>query len=195
MKSVFSTLFLLLCVAVYSQDYSLVNGMIIKNIDKFTIDEYEILEQTKGDLNFDSIDDYGIVFTKKLNQTEFITHSKRIVLLFLSIENNEYIIAQNNNLVYYYGFDENFPESLIGLKIDKGEFLIEQYGGFATRWARSTIFSYDKTTQSIVFESDEIQYLDASDFNSVISEKIIDIKNTGIISFAEFNIYSELFTK
>lgn len=173
----------------YSQD---------PNILKFVPKGYSILELKKADLNLDSIEDAVLVINKNgEDSTSTIENPvKRNLLILIGQPNGTYMLAtQNENVVYYYGFDANFKDAFVGLRIEKGRFIIEHYGGFAKRWGRTTTFEFNPSANDWLLLEDEYSVMDATDQeepNKVISETKLTNKNFGVIPFGKFNIYEDL---
>lgn len=173
----------------YSQD---------ANILKFVPAGYSILEFNKGDLNIDHIEDAILVLNKNgEDSTSTIENPvKRNLLILIGQSDSTYVLnSQNENAVYYYGFDANFKEAFVGLRIEKGRFVIEHYGGFAKRWGRTTTFEYNSSANNWFLLEDEYSVMDATDQdepNKVISERKLTSKKFGAIMFGKFNIYNEL---
>ncbi len=169
-----------------------------KNILRFVPEGYSILEFKKGDLNFDSMEDAILVLNKNgEDSTSTIENPvKRNLLILIGQPDNTYMItSQNENAVYCYGFDANFKDAFVGITIEKGRFIIEHYGGFAKRWARTTTFEYKPLANTWLLIADEYSVMDATDQdepNRVISERRLTNENFGEIPFGKFNIYEEL---
>jgi hypothetical protein len=172
----------------FTQETRGFEGRTTAGINELDISGYEILQQASGNVNFDSEEDFLLVLAKA---------NKRIVLLLISDAEHGYTISQNDNAVYYFGYDENFRESFVGAAIRDGKITIDHYGGFAVRWGRTTSFAYDAERKAVFFEKDQIQFLDSSDFNSVISEKTVTRDSVGCrsIAFSFFDIYDGIFAK
>lgn len=169
-----------------------------KNILRFVPEGYSILEFKKGDLNFDSMEDAILVLNKNgEDSTSTIENPvKRNLLILIGQPNGTYMLAiQNENVVYYYGFDANFKDAFVGLRIEKGRFIIEHYGGFSKRWGRTTTFEFNPSANDWLLLEDEYSVIDATNQeepNKVISETTLTNKNFGVIPFGKFNIYNEL---
>ncbi|HOZ15840.1 MAG TPA: hypothetical protein PLH91_05120 [Tenuifilaceae bacterium] len=165
------------------------------NILKFVPQGYSILELKKGDLNLDSIEDAVLVLDKNgEDSTSTIKNPvKRNLLILIGQPNGIYMLdTQNENAVYYYGFDANFKDAFVGVRIEKGRFTIEHYGGFSKRWGRTTTFEFNPSANDWLLLEDEYSVMDATDQdepNKVISETKLTNKNFGAIPFGKFNIY------
>lgn len=168
------------------------------NILRFVSEGYSILDFKQGDLNFDSMDDVILVLNKNgEDSTSTIENPvKRNVLIFIGQPDSTFMFnSQNENAVYHYGFDANFKDAFVGVRIEKGRFIIEHYGGFAKRWGRTTTFEYSLSANNWFLIEDEYSVMDAIDQeepNKVISEKKLTNKDFGEIPFGKFNIYEEL---
>lgn len=173
----------------YSQD---------TNILKFVPEGYSILELKKGDLNLDSIEDAVLVLNKNgEDSTSTIKNpAKRNLLILIGQPDSTYMLGtQNEDAVYCYGFDANFKDAFVGVRIEKGRFIIEHYGGFSKRWGRTTTFEFNPSANDWLLLEDEYSVIDATDQeepNKVISETKLTNKNFGVIPFCKFNIYNEL---
>ena len=173
----------------YSQD---------TNIIKFVPKDYSILEIEKGNLNLDSIDDVIIVLNKK-GEDSISTKEKpvkRNLLILIGQSDKTFkLSSQNENIVYFYNYDSNFKDAFVGLRIGKGYFVIEHYGGFAKRWARTTTFEYNPSANNWFLFEDDYSIMDATNQeepNKIIKERNLTNKNFGVIPFSAFNIYKEL---
>lgn len=168
------------------------------NISKFVPEGYSILEFKKGDLNLDSIEDAILVLNKNGEDSSSTIENpvKRNLLILIGQPNDTYALStQNENIVYCYGFDANFKDAFLGITIEKGRFIIEHYGGFAKRWARTTTFEYKPLANTWFLIADEYSVMDSTDQdepNRVVSERRLTKENFGEIPFGKFNIYEEL---
>src|SRR6478672_8043583 len=105
-KQLSLTIFVLLSIAsVYGQ----VKSTEIP-VSKFIPKNYSILNVSKGDLNFDKIEDVILVLNKdgedSLSTAEHPI--KRKVLILIGQKDKSYkLVTQHDNLVYYYNYDLN----------------------------------------------------------------------------------------
>jgi len=173
----------------YSQD---------TNILKFVPKDYAILEIKKGRLNLDSIDDAIIVLNKKGEDSISTSEKpvKRIFLILIGQSDKTFKLhSQNENAVYSYNYDPNFKDAFVGLSIEKGGFVIEHYGGFSKRWARTTAFAYHPSANNWFLLEDKYSTMDATNQeepNKIIETRKLTHKDFGEIPFSEFDIYKEL---
>lgn len=167
------------------------------NITKFIPKNYSILNLTKGNLNLDNIDDLILVLSKNGEDSISTIQKpvKRNLLILIGKPDKSYkLIAQNENIVYFYNYDLNFKDAFVYVKIEKGSFSVGHYGGFAKRWGRDTVFKYYKPVNNWFLFEDEYSTMDARNSeepNKILSEKKLTKKDFGKIPFDKFNIYKE----
>ncbi|MFH2141188.1 MAG: hypothetical protein ABIJ97_02105 [Bacteroidota bacterium] len=165
-----------------------------QNISQFIPKDYSILNLTKGDLNLDSIAD--IILVLNLNGEDSLSSIenpvKRKFLILIGQADNSYILFnQNDNIVYFYGYDLNFKEAFVDIIIGKGIFSIDHYGGFTYRWGRSTAFSYDASENNWFLSMDNYSTFNVTDLDEQGTEKLINTKNYNKLSFDKFDIYKD----
>lgn len=165
-----------------------------ENISEFIPQGYEVLQQVKGNLNLDKIDDLIVVLKKKGEDTlsSVETPVKRKLLILTGTTGNKYkLAAQNENVVCYYGYDANFIDAFVDMNIDSGQFSISHYGGFATRWARTITFKYDEGKKNWFLFEDEFTTFEATDEEGTEKVETKTEKDFGKISFEKFDVYKE----
>ena len=117
---------------------------------------------------------------------------KRKFLILIGQSNNTYkLVSQNENLIYFYGYDLNFKDAFVDVNIEKGRFTIDHYGGFAHRWGRSTAFEYYPPIGNWFLFDDEYSIMDASNTeepNKLISEQKINSDAYGKIQVDKFDL-------
>jgi len=116
--------------------------------------------------------------------------NKRKTLLLIGDKMGAYqLAAQNDNVVYFYGFDDNFPEALEEMSIGKGSFTFVFYGGHRERWSRSITFTYNKQDNNWYLSKDEYGNIDVLDVEKEYPSHVLTSKNFGKVPFSRFNIY------
>lgn len=192
MRLVFVIPFLLLLLPC---SYGQVNPTVLSGISEFISQDYKVLFLTLGDLNNDGIEDVILVLNKE-GEDSLSTYEnplKRKLLLFLGQKDKTYkLAAQNENVVYYYGYDMNFKESFEDISIVKGTFSVSHYGGFAQRWGRTDVFAYDPSDKNWYLTRDEYSTFDVTSEDGATEETILSEKDFGRIPFEKFNVYEEL---
>jgi len=163
-------------------------------LSSFVPKGYSLVKYIKGNLNLDDKDDVILVFGK--NGEDSLSSSenplKRKTLILLGKDKKSYQLAtQNENAVYYYNYDLNFKEALVEIATKDGTFSINHYGGFATRWGRSSVFKYDPKRKNWYLIKDEFSSFKSDAPEGSEKETILTPKNFGKITFADFNIYKE----
>jgi hypothetical protein len=91
--------------------------------------DYHILFFKVGDINQDGQTDLIAIYASNSEEITSIENEKRIVEIFLNQDGQYLSQGRNENLVFYYGYDENFPESFVDAVIINGQIWIQQYGG------------------------------------------------------------------
>lgn len=188
LKFIFVILFLLLNKFIVSQ-----HGL-PSEIMRFVPKGYSVVKYVKGNLNLDDKDDVILVLGK--NDEDSLSNSenplKRLTLILLGADKNSFTLHfQNENAVYYYNYDLNFKEALSDISIKSGTFSIAHYGGFATRWARTSSFKYNSKKKNWYLFKDEFSSFRADAAEGSEKENVLTPKNFGNISFKDFNIYQE----
>lgn len=150
----------------------------------------------------DSIKEEGkvfavLIFNKNGEDTLLNTKQpvKRIALVLMGRNKQQLLkVVENKNLVYHYNYDLNFKESFVGVTAANGQFTIDHYGGFATRWGRSTTFVYSAKEKTWLFNKDEQSTFISGvpDNEKEETETITTAKQTGKITCANFDIYKPL---
>jgi primosomal protein N' (replication factor Y) len=114
---------------------------------------YEVLYSTQADLNLDQILDQIVVLRQK-NEVEKSNPDhpiNRRMLILLGQKNSALIVkARNDHAIFFYGYDGNFPEAFVDIDVAPGTFTINHYGGFAMRWSRSDVFTYNAQKQNLI---------------------------------------------
>ena len=163
-------------------------------VEHFNALGYSVLSRTPGNLNGDALEDLVMVFNMAGEDTLSVEGppQKRVVAILVQHPGGAYTLdAANENLVYYYGYDQNFPEALVDITITDRSFTINHYGGFAIRWGRSTTFRYDERKKNWLFERDEYTTFNATDPETLTSERVVTRKQAGRILCGDFDIYKE----
>lgn len=160
----------------------------------FVPKDYKAVQYVKGNLNLDDKEDVILVLGKKGEDSLSSSENpiKRKTLILLGKNDKTYsLVSQNENAVYYYNYDLNFKEALSDLTIKAGTFTIVHYGGFNTRWARSSTFKYDPKKKNWFLFKDEFSSFKSTEPEGTQKEKVLTQKNFGKIIFSDFDIYKE----
>ena len=181
--------FLFLVFLVHTQAQTSVSE---NDVAAFIPKNYYIVKLAPGNLNLDNLTDVILVLGKNGEDSlSTLEHPiKRKCLILLGASNKTYTLAaQNPNVVYYYNYDPNFKDAFVDVRIEKGIFNVDHYGGFAQRWGQTTTFKYNPTDKIFYLIKDEYSTFDATEPDSTLSEKIYTPKNFGTVTFDKFNIY------
>jgi len=154
---------------------------------------YFIVSITEGDLNLDQWNDAILILGQDCEDSlsNFDNQMKRKCLLLTGNEKNTYELAcENDNIIYYYKYDWNFPESLAAVNLKKGIFTFSFYGGMRTRWHREISFHYSTEKKLWYLISDTFGTFDALEEDpSLETEKNLFEKDFGFVNFTAFDIY------
>lgn len=164
---------------------------------------YNVITQTKGDLNLDKIADYILVLRKVSEETTSNMDGgkpdKRPLLILLGQSDQSYKLAyKNDKAVYCIDCGGVFGDPFTGISIKNGYFSIEHGISGGTHWEDITTFKYNKIKNNwYLYKDNYISYKfnDSQDENAdaliLDSEKLQTVKDFGEISFQKFNIYSD----
>jgi hypothetical protein len=165
-----------------------------QSIDKFIPTGYSILFQGAGDLNLDGITDKILILRKNGEDTlSTIENPVKRKLLILSGQQDKSfkLESENDNVIYFYGYDLNFKDAFVDLIIKPGQFSVDHYGGFAQRWGRTTTFKYNTADKTFYLAKDEFSTFDATDEKKTTKEKIHTEKDFGKVTVDKFDIYKK----
>ena len=198
MKMLIALLFLSLSSISYGENiHHELDGTMVTTIDELKIETYKRMDYATGDINHDGVNDIVAVYKNIVEEEhrESAQHMNRLVIVLIHTDGGYRIVGVNENIVYYYAYDQNFPESFVGIRVGKGYFAIDQYGGFAERWGRESVFRYDAQRGKIFFDTDRVNYFKATDPNTIIRETKITASDIGQKEWTEYNIYTSIPTK
>jgi hypothetical protein len=151
---------------------------------------YEVLYSTQADLNLDQILDQIVVLRQK-NEVEKSNPDhpiNRRMLILLGQKNSALIVkARNDHAIFFYGYDGNFPEAFVDIDVAPGTFTINHYGGFAMRWSRSDVFTYNAQKQNWYLAKTILGSFQATNPNQQ-SEVVTTSKDFGEVAFEQFRI-------
>lgn len=174
-----------------------------EKLESFIPKGYDVITQTKGDLNLDKIDDYILVLRKVSEETTSNMDGgkpdKRPLLILLGQTDQSYKLAyKNDNAVYCIDCGGVFGDPFTGISIKNGYFSIEHGISGGTHWEDITTFKYNKIKNNWYLYKDHYisyKFNDSQDENAdaliLDSEKLQTVKDFGEISFQKFNIYSD----
>jgi hypothetical protein len=167
----------------------------IRDWHQFIPKGYSLLDQLSGDLNLDSIKDLVLVLRQdgedSLSSIE-TPIKRKVFILLMQADSTWKLAAQNENVVYHYRYDANFPEAFVDIMLDEaGQFSIDHYGGFAQRWGRTCRFKYNKAKQKWYLFKDEYVTFSATNPEENTTEKEYSPKSFGKIAFEDFDVYKK----
>lgn len=113
--------------------------------------DHIVLAMKSGDINGDVWPDLVLVYARKNEAATPDTLEPRIVEIFLGIGGKYASQGRNGNLLYPYGYDGNFPDSLVDIVIGDGQVIFHEYGGFVERWGRELVLVYDGQRKQVLF--------------------------------------------
>ncbi|WP_138434404.1 hypothetical protein [Winogradskyella algicola] len=107
-------------------------------------EKYNIIHESKGDINLDGISDFAIVSSKSDSEKGQI-----IVFITNSKGNISKKIVNDNLTDTYIEMYNLLPE----IEIKNGELTISYYGGMCHRESRNIIFKFNKDLKDLFFET------------------------------------------
>ena len=111
-------------------------------------ENYNIIHQSKGDLNLDGISDLAIVSSKSDNE-------KGAIVVFIADPKgnvSKKLVNENLTDLFIEKYDK-LPE----IEIKNGELNISYYGGMCHRESRNLIFNFNKKLDDLFFKIIEIE--------------------------------------
>ncbi|MEO8110668.1 MAG: hypothetical protein ABI594_11570 [Ginsengibacter sp.] len=189
------TIFLLLVVLQISfARQKLIKDTIVlpHKISKFIPQGYALIDTARGDINLDGFQDLILVLKTIGEDTALdATEYKRPLLLILGHPDKTFTLAaRNDNIVYCYQCGGAFGDPYNGVKIKKGVFTVNHFGGTNDRWLNEITFKYSKADRNwylfkIVDKGWNVFHLD--DVGTTLKTK----KDFGIVSFKKYNLDEE----
>ncbi len=147
---------------------------------------YQVLAIEFGNINADGIIDGIALYNDASEASTPDIRERRICLACVSDPVTGYREFKNQNMVPYYGFDGNFPDSFVDFRILDYRITVNLYGGFQERWGRTTVFLFDEKKSDLLLESDETEYFKASD--PEFTERIVASEKKQI-RFEDYSFY------
>ncbi len=171
-------------VATTSQQQPAQNNEAGLPISSFVPSGYEILSETKGDLNKDAQDD-AILILKKSDEAD---DSKRPALILIGVDGNGYEkAAENDNAVLKLGDGGAMGDPFSGVTIKDGYFTLEHMGGASERWNRFITFKYDATDKKFYLHKDTIEGFNTDKPDKVLYNHTKTTKDFGKVAFEDFS--------
>jgi len=152
---------------------------------------YELLTLETGDLDADGRTD-ALLAVRPIGEDTLEADPmppRRLMVLLRQQDGSFRIAATSDSALYPFGYDANFRDCLTGLQTEKGSFTIEHYGGFATRWGRSTTFRYEPASGNWLLAKDEHTSFAAMHHEDSERTDIFYPYDFGRVDFTQFNIY------
>lgn len=182
-------LFFCVCQVTHARQEPVKDTLILpQKILKFIPKGYALIDTALGDINLDKLPDIILVLKTIGEDTAFdATEYKRPLLLLLSSADRTYILAsRNDNVIYCYRCGGAFCDPYNGVKIKKGFFTVNHFGGTNDRWSNEVIFKYSKKNNNwyllkVVDKGWNVFRLDNID--SIVKTK----KDFGVVSFKKYN--------
>jgi hypothetical protein len=163
------------------------------DIQTFIPAGYTILDTASGDLNLDAYPDMILVLKKNREDStpDADRPEKRPLLILIAQPDQSYKLAEkSDDAVYCVNCGGVMGDPFTGIKIKKGYFSVEHYGGSADRWTRIVTFKYKPEDQEWYL------FKDGGDaFSAHTPEKVKTTvyteKDFGKVRFEKFDIYKE----
>ena len=152
------------------------------DLNSFIPAGYSILDSASGNLNKDAYIDLILILKDKCDCTT------RPLILLAGTKNGAYsLIARNDSVVLCKDCGGIFGDPYEGIKIKKGFFSIEHYGGSSWRWSRIITFKYNAKVPGFFLHKDAgVSYHNTED--PIITTKVIRNKQDfGTLNFSKFS--------
>ncbi len=167
----------------------------VNRFKAFIPDGYFLLNVELENLNLDSNQD-AILVLGQVGEDSLSTNEhplKRKFLLLLGQEGGSYKVeVENDNLIYYSGYDANFRDCYVGAFVRDGIISLNFYGGFRMRWSRSVTFEYNPKRRHWYLISDERSTFDVlSEDLEMTSDQTLTQKDFRKVRLEDFSIYKE----
>ncbi len=179
----------------------------VQNVDKnllsFIPKGYEAITLKKGDLNLDKFEDCILVLRKSTEEmtSNYNDHKpdKRPLLLLLGQENGNFKLAfTNNDAVYCIDCGGVFGDPFTGIAIKNGYFSIEHGISGGHHWEEIMTFKFNKIKNNWFLYKDHYINYKLNPSSDPKAEALIadvdnlkTVKDFGVVSFQNFNIYSD----
>jgi len=161
-----------------------------KTMESFIPQGFEMLNNTKADLNGDNLEDV-ILILKASNEEESSDYaadapSLRPLLILLGDEAGSLsLTARNDKVVYCVDCGGQMGDPFSDVTVDGQYFTITHYGGSAQRWARMVTFAYNTEKSSWFLHRDGTEAFDANAPQEVTKET----QPETITAFEDFDVY------
>lgn len=146
----------------------------------------------QGDLNEDDRDDYVMLVALRGEDTLAKRSNRpihRALLLILAQPDGSFGVAcRNDRVVYCSQCGGVMGDPLEEIKVDSGKITVQQYGGSAWRWSRTTRFVHDKERKAwyLALDSTESYHIAQPDDVSHHSAAPVEL---GKVRFEDFDVY------
>ncbi|MBK8801433.1 MAG: hypothetical protein IPN71_05130 [Fibrobacteres bacterium] len=155
-------------------------------------DGYAVQGMYQGDLDHNGRDDYAMVASHQ-NEDSLSGASDRPVpralLLIVSRPDGSFAVAaRSDRAVYCTRCGGIMGDPLEEISVDSGRFTIQQYGGAAWRWSRTTEFSYDQDRQDWLLAFDSTEHFAIAQPDDATRHSARPV-GTEAVRFKDFDVY------
>jgi hypothetical protein len=158
-----------------------------QKISKFIPKGFTLIDTAMGDLNLDKYGDIILVLKTIGEDTALdATEYKRPLLLLLGNADHTFTLAaRNDDVVYCYRCGGMFGDPYDGVRIRKGVFTVNHFGGSNERWSNAITFKYSPTDKTwylyrIVDEGWSVFHLNQ------VESSTRTRKDFGVVSFKDY---------
>lgn len=146
----------------------------------------------QGDLDANGMDDYVMLVARQdedslADATNHPVH--RDLLLVVARPDGTFVVAsRSSRAVYCTRCGGIMGDPLEEIQVDSGSFTIQQYGGAALRWSRTTRFAFDsgRADWFLAFDSTESFPIAQPDDASRHTATPVEF---GLVRFSDFDVY------
>lgn len=168
-----------------------IEKVVEEDLSEFIPEGYVIMDQKKGDLNKDPIDDILLVLKSEVEETEEFSELDRPVIILLGREIGGYAQAAScDRAVLCASCGGVWGDPYNGLAVKNGYFSIEHYGGSNWRWTRIITFKFDPSQGQWFLHKDGGDSFHTGEPDKV-ETSIKTVDDFGVINFRDFDYEGE----
>lgn len=153
---------------------------------------HQVQGMYQGDLDSNGVDDYAMVAARE-DEDSLADHSeqpvRRELLLILARPDGSFsVAARSTRAVYCTRCGGIMGDPLEEITVDSGRFTIQQYGGAALRWSRTTRFAFDRHREEWFLAFDSTESFPIAQPDDAFRHTATPVE-IGKVRFQEFDVY------
>lgn len=163
-----------------------------KDVQSFVPAGYSILDQVKGDINLDGVEDLILVLKSDDEDNGGDTNKNRWVYLLEGNKEGAYkVVRKSDKTVLCHDCGGTMGDPYQTIVIKNGYFSIEHYGGSGMRWTRIITYKYDKSKNEWFLHKDGGESFHSSNPDKVESSYVKTTKDFGTVKFEDYDAIAE----